>query len=268
MPRTLFHSLKTYWLWCGVAALGGVIFLASPGGFGMKAHSLLHGLCAQTPTHTFSLDGQALPFDGRMTGIYGGTLITFVYLLARRRILFYGNPPKLIVGVLTGLVGMMAIDGFNSLFTDLGIWHPYEPRNLYRLITGFGTGMALAVILCWLLASSMWNLSSAKPGISSIRDLGWMALLGVPYGLAVYSGWGGFYLPIAGLLVASAWLTLTVLMLVVVLLLFRIDERVRTVPQLHVPGAVAAGLALILMLALAGGRFWLERTFGITVDAM
>lgn len=268
MSHSLFSALKTYWLWCGIAALGAIVFLAMPGGYGSKAHSVLHGLCAQTPSHTFLLGGQRLPFDGRMTGIYGGTIITFGYLVVRKRVLYFGNPPWKVVALLVAFVGLMAVDGFNSLFHDLGIWHPYEPRNLYRLITGYATGISLAVTLTWLLASSMWNLSSPKPGVRSVRDLGWIALLGIPYGMAVLSGWGGFYLPVSGLLLASAWLTLTVLMLVVVLLVFRIDERVRSVPQLHVPGAAAAGLALVLMLALAGGRFWLERTFGISVDLL
>ena len=58
-------------------------------------------------------------------------------------------------------------------------------------------------------------------------------------------------------------MTLTVLMLVVVLLLFKVDERVRRMEDLHVPGAVAAALGLAVMLALAGGRFWLERVIGI-----
>lgn len=268
MPRALLGTLKTYWLWCGVFSLGIGLFLASPGGYDAKAHSVLHGLCAQTPGHTFLLGGQSLPFDGRMTGIYGGTLATFLYLGVRRRILFYGNPSTNIIVVLAGLVGLMALDGFNSLFADLGVWHPYEPRNLLRLITGFGAGMALAVTLSWLLASSMWNLSSPQAGLSKAQGLGGMALIGVPYGLAVCSGWGWLFAPISALLLASAWLTLTVLMLVVVLLFFRIDERVREVPQLHVPAAVAAGMALVMMLSLAAGRFWLERTFGIPLNAM
>lgn len=268
MPRALVGMLKTYWLWCGMVSFGIILFLASPGGYGAKAHTVLHGLCAQTPAHTFMLGGQSLPFDGRMTGIYGGTLAGFLYLALRRRILFYGNPSAIVISFLAGFVGLMALDGFNSLFADLGIWHPYEPRNLYRLVTGFGTGIALAVTLSWLLASSMWNLSSPKPGLSTMRDLGGMVLIGVPYGLAIYSGSGWLFAPISALLLTSAWLTLTVLMLVVVLLLFRIDERVRDVPQLHVPGALAAAMALVVILSLAAGRFWLERTFGIPMNSL
>ncbi|HEU0164091.1 MAG TPA: DUF2085 domain-containing protein [Thermomicrobiales bacterium] len=266
MSRPVIQTIRTYWLWCAIVAAAVVVFLASPGATGNKAHSVLHGLCAQTPSHTFTFGGQPLPFDGRMTGIYGGSILTFAWLWIRGRVLFYGNPPKRVIAVLTLFVIALAVDGFNSLFHDLGIWYPYEPQNIYRLITGFGTGMSLSIILSWLLASSMWNLSRPTTGIRSLRDVGAIALLAIPYGAAVLSGWSWLYLPLTALLLGSAWLTLSILMLVVVLLLFRIDEKVRAVPQLHLPGAAASILGLVIMLTLAGGRFWLEHTFGITVD--
>ena len=258
--------IRAFWLWTAIA-LGGVLtFLAVPGAYGVKAHAVLHGLCAQTPSHTFMFGGNALPFDARMTGIYGGALVTFTWLASLRRVHFYGNPPRRVVALLALCVVAMGLDGTNSLLKDLGLWHPYPPANILRLVTGFGTGVALAVILTWLLASSMWNLASAKPVVRSFGDLRGVAFGGVLFGIAVLSGAGWLYLPLSVLLMVSAWLTLTVLMLVVVLLLFRIDERVRTLEDLHIPGAAAAILGLAVMLVLAGGRFWLERVAGIPLS--
>ncbi|MGC4191883.1 MAG: DUF2085 domain-containing protein [Thermomicrobiales bacterium] len=263
---SICSRIRTYWLWMAIALTGAVAFLAFPGAYGAKAHSVLHGLCAQTPSHTFTFAGNALPFDGRMTGIYGGTIVTFAWLAIDRRLRFYGNPPRRIIVFLVACVVAMGLDGFNSLLRDLGLWHPYPPTNVMRLVSGFGTGVALAVILTWLLASSMWNFSSPKPTVRSFGDLRGVAFGGLAFGAAVLSGWGPFFMPIAALLMASAWMTLTVLMLVIVLLLFRIDERVRRLEDLHVPGAVAAALGLAVMLALAGGRFWLERVAGIPLS--
>lgn len=255
--------LRTYWLWPTVGLAGVIAFLAFPGAWGAKAHSVLHGLCAQTPSHTFTFDGQPLPFDGRMTGIYGGALVTFAWLAIAGRLRFYGDPPRRVVAVLAACVVAMGVDGVNSLLKDLRLWHPYPPENVIRLVTGFGTGVALAVILAWLLASSMWNVARPKPVLRSFGDLRGVAFGGLIFGTAVLSGWGPLFVPLSGVLMASAWLTLSVLMLVVVLLLFRLDERVRQVEDLHIPGAVAAGLGLVAMLALAGGRLWLERVLGI-----
>ncbi|MGB3330912.1 MAG: DUF2085 domain-containing protein [Thermomicrobiales bacterium] len=259
-------QIKSYWLWLAIALAGLAGFLMVPGAYSTKAHSVLHGLCAQTPSHTFTFDGQALPFDARMTGIYGGTIVTFACLALGHRLRFYGNPPRRIIALLAGFVVAMGADGFNSLLKDLGLWHPYPPENVLRLVTGFGTGIALAVILTWLLASSMWNFSSPKPTVRSIGDLRGALLGGAVFGIAVLSGAGWLYTPVAALLMVSAWLTLTVLMLVVVLLLFKVDERVRTMQDLHVPGAIAAVLGLVVMLALAGGRYWLERVVGIPLS--
>ncbi|MGC4106088.1 MAG: DUF2085 domain-containing protein [Thermomicrobiales bacterium] len=260
---TPLTSPLQYWLWTLIVLAGAAIFLAFPGAWGTKAQSVLHGLCAQTPTHTFTFAGNALPFDGRMTGIYGGTIITFAWLALSRRLRYYGNPPKRVIAFLAGCVVAMGVDGLNSLLKDLGLWHPYPPENVLRLVTGFGTGVALAVILTWLLASSMWNFARNKPVVRSFGDLRGVAFGGMIFGTLVLSGWGPLFVPLSALLMASAWLTLTVLMLVVVLLGLKIDERVSRMEDLHVPGAVAAILGLLAMLALAGGRFWLERVVGI-----
>ncbi|MGN6485325.1 MAG: DUF2085 domain-containing protein [Thermomicrobiales bacterium] len=260
--------IRTYWLWAVIVGAGAIAFLAFPGAWGVKAHSVLHGLCAQTPSHTFTFGGNALPFDGRMTGIYGGTIVTFAWLAITRRLRYYGNPPRRVFVVLAAGVVAMGVDGVNSLLKDLGLWHPYPPENPLRLITGFGTGVALAVILVWLLASSMWNFSNSKPVVRSFDDLRGVAFGGMIFGVVILSGWSPLFVPLSALLMASAWLTLSVLMLVVVLLGLRIDERIRRMEDLHVPGAVAAALGLLLMLALAGGRFWLERVIGVPLSPL
>jgi uncharacterized membrane protein len=263
MPHSLARSVRTFWLWYVILVAGMLAFLLAPGGFAEKSRTVLHGLCAQTPTHSFTFGGDLLPFDGRMTGIYGGSLVTLVSLLARGRLLRWGNPPLKISLTLSAFVAVMAVDGFNSLFLDLGLWHPYKPRNELRLLTGFGTGIALATVLAWLLASSVYRLGSQDAGVSSYRDLGWLWLAFVPYAALVLSGASWLYVPLSALLMLSAWITMAMLALVVVVLAFRMDARVDRPTRLHLPGAVAAIVGLALMLGLASGRMWLESTFGI-----
>jgi uncharacterized membrane protein len=257
-------TLTRYWLWAAVALVAGIVFWASPGDYGGTAHAVLHGLCAQTPSHTLRFGDRMLPFDARMTGIYGGLLVTFLVILMSGRLLSYGNPPRPVVTLLGGLVALMATDGFNSLLTDLGIWHPYEPSNALRVATGYGAGIALAVALCWLLSSSLWNLASPAVAVRRIQDLSGTALGLIGYGLILAWRPEWLHLPVAILLVASAWLTVSLLMLVIVLLGLRFEASIRTAEQLHVPVAMAALLAISVMLGLAGARFWLERTLGIT----
>jgi len=263
MSLRIFQSVRRFWLWYLVGLLGLSFFLLMPGGFAQKSRTVLHGLCAQTPSHSFTFDGRMLPFDGRMTGIYGGVLASMIYLIARGRVMRWGAPPLRIILVLVLFVAAMGADGFNSLFTDLGIWHPWTPRNEWRLLTGYLTGIAIAVTLAWLLGSAAFRAGKREPGVASFRDIGWMLLPLAPYAFAVLSGAGWLYVPLSLMLVGSAWLTMSMLALAVVILAFRLDDRLVRIEGLHMPGVAAAALGLVVMLALAFGRVWLESAMGI-----
>lgn len=256
--------LRLYWLWPAVVAVCAVAFFSIPGEYNETAHSILHGLCAQTPSHTLKFGGEALPFDSRMTGIYGGFLLTVGQIAGRSRLFWYGNPPMQVMILLGALVGSMAIDGLNSLLADLGMWHPYAPHNAFRIVTGYGAGVALAVVLCWLVASSVWRVSVSRPAVGRLRDLlpPVIGIVGFAVVLLARPGW--LHFPVSMLLVISAWVTVTMLVLVIALLTLRLDSKIRTIRQLHLPVAISALLAISVMVALAGGRYWLERTFGIT----
>lgn len=263
MSTAIFHSIQRYWLWYTIVLGTLAILVLIPVGFSEKSRTLLHGLCAQTPTHSFTFGGTLLPFDSRMTGIYGGTLVTLVYMAWRRRFFGWGLSPRRVTVLLVLFVLAMAADGFNSLFTDLGIPHPWPPRNELRLLTGYLSGISLAAALSWLLGSALYRLGTREAGIQSLKDVLFILLPLVPFaGLLLY-GAGWLYLPLALMLVVSAWLTMSVLGLAIIVLAFRLDDRIGRLQGLHLPGAVAALLGMAIMLALAFGRIWLEHSLGI-----
>lgn len=234
-----------------------------PGGFAEKSKLLLHGLCAQTPGHTFSLGGQPLPFDARMTGIYTGVLGTLGYLAARRKLLAQKVPAPAILAVLALFVIAMAADGFNSLLTDLNVWHPWVTTNTTRVVTGYLAGVTLSVALVWLLAGTIFQVSDRRRIMDSWRDI--VASV-APLGLVAFILWlqpAWLYVPLSSLLVFSAWIVVGTLALVTILLISRFDERVVKRSQLHIPGAIGLVLGLGVMLLLAFGRQWLESTLGI-----
>lgn len=263
MPGVM-ESIKAYWLWTAIAGLGGLLLFALPGGYDETSRSLLHGLCAQTPSHSYMFGDQRLPFDARMTGIYAGSLAAVVPLLILRRPLVHGDPSRRIVVGIIVLVVAMAVDGFNSLFIDLGLWHPYASRNGLRVVTGFGAGIALGVTLAWLVGASLWRISRSDPVAVGWRPLITPLILVVPYLIVLESGWEPLYAPLVVLLVGSAWLTVSLLALVLVLLAFRLDERIGDLRALHVPVAISALVGLTVMIGLASFRFWIEHQFGIS----
>jgi uncharacterized membrane protein len=246
---------------CLVAVAG---FIALPGALDEKTHQALHGLCAQRPSHSYWLGDARLPFDARMTGIYGGGVLSLAVLAARGRLHAIARPRWPVIGLLATFVAAMAVDGTNSLLLDMGTWHPYEPRNEIRLITGSLTGVSLAATLCFLISATFWRTGRRDLAIvESVREIAALVALTVPFGILVALGPGWLYAPIALFLLGSAVVVVGVLAMVMSTIATRRDGSYRSVQELGVPAAVAVVLAVVAMAAIAGGRFWLENTFGV-----
>lgn len=256
-------SIRQFWLWPCILLLGIVALVLVPGGFAEKSRIVLHGLCAQTPGHTYEFGGMRLPFDARMTGIYSGAIMALTYLAVRGRLLAGELPKPRYLVLLASFALLMAADGFNSLFTDIGWWHPWESTNVFRVITGYGMGVAMAVALVWLLAGTVFQIARRETTVRSVGDLGW-CVAPLPLLLVVLNlDWPWLHPLFATFLMLSAWVVLGMLALVTVLLATKVDERIVRVRQLHVPGTIGLVVGLGIMLALAFGRSWLERTLGI-----
>lgn len=256
-------SIRTFWLWPTIM-VGGLLMLALlPGGFAEKSKLLLHGLCAQTPGHTFSIGGQPLPFDARMTGIYTGVLGAASYLAIRRRLLAQNLPSYAILTVLVLFVIAMGLDGFNSLLTDLAFWHPWTTTNGTRIVTGYLAGVTLVVALVWLVSGTVFQVSDRRPAMDSWIDIVGSIVPMLLVGIVLWTAPAWLYVPVSTLLMFSAWGVLGTLALVTLLLVTRFDERIVRRAQLHLPGAIGLVLGLGVMLLLAFGRQWLERSLGI-----
>ncbi|MCA9834788.1 MAG: DUF2085 domain-containing protein [Thermomicrobiales bacterium] len=256
-------TFKRYWLWSVIVLVGMTALLLAPGGFVTNSRLLLHGLCAQTPGHTFTFGGHLLPFDARMTGIYSGAGVTLLYLAMRGRWLCEDKPALPYLLALLVLLASMALDGTNSFLTDIGAWHPWQTTNTSRLVTGYGAGMAIAVVLVWLVAGTVWQLAEPAPAIRSWGDL-MVPLAGLPFiGLVLWWAPAWLYVPVALFLALSAWLVVSIIVLTAVLLVTRKDDAIVARPQMHIPGALAALLGLMVIILLASGRRWLETSLGI-----
>ena len=59
-----------------------VAFLVAPAPLPRKLLLAMGGVCGLRPTHSYFVGGVQLPLEARMTGIYGGFLLTFVVPLA------------------------------------------------------------------------------------------------------------------------------------------------------------------------------------------
>jgi uncharacterized membrane protein len=245
--------------------IGGLtlLFFAAPWSWEHKAHAALHGLCAQTPSHTLYLGDRPLPFDSRMTGIYGGFICAIGYLIARGKHRAARLPTFPVMGFLAVMVGALAIDGFNSFLRDISQPYLYEPDNRLRLVTGLGTGVALATVVCYLFAVTLWSKPNTRARVINGRELPLLIVAQLPFALLALSGWGWLSLPMTLLLLLSALAVISSLALVAIVLFRRLDYSFAGASELQQTASLAVMLAVILMASLAGGRFLLEHYTGV-----
>lgn len=201
-----------------LVALPMVLFLWAPWPLETKALAVLHGLGAQRPSRSLWFGRDRLPLGARMTGVYGGELVTQLYLLARGRLRAVRLPSLAIVAALGVFVALMAVDGLNSLAQDLGRPTAYPPSNALRLATGGLAGTTLGVALWLLLGRAIWApaLRRRTPVLHGWWDL--LSLLGAVAALCLVAGcgWSPLFAPLAVLQVVEALLALGLVCLAVI----------------------------------------------------
>jgi len=260
--RAGWHPPRISWASAGAATIVLLVaaFFVAPWSLQGKSLALLHGLCAQQPTHSLYFGQTRLPFDARMTGIYGGFACSVAWFGARGRWRYGGVPPVgIVVALLIGVVALAA-DGFNSFLLDARQPHLYTPHNALRLTTGLLTGTTLAVFI-WMLVMQTGFAATARvrrPALASGRELGGLLTVEALFGALVLTRWAPLCAPLTLLMIGSAIVVLSGLTLAFVLLLTRRDCTAASARQLAGPATAAVLLALGLLCLTAGSRFLLE----------
>ncbi|HEX8981773.1 MAG TPA: DUF2085 domain-containing protein [Ktedonobacterales bacterium] len=191
-PTWLLIALGALYL----VALAALIFLPN-GTLIDRLRALDGGICAQAPSHSFFPAGQQLPLCARNTGIYLGFSLGFFTLLGSGRLLS-SRLPRLPVAIsLLACVGLMGIDGVNSLLNDLGAPHLYHPQNPLRLITGLGAGVAMVAFIMPVTNGLLWRWEDTRPSFKSFGQLVVVAPLLLVAFLAVSSQVAWLLYPIA-----------------------------------------------------------------------
>ena len=150
----------------------------------LAADGLLHSadmagstVCHRLPTHSFTINGRALPLCARCSGIYLGIMILFIFALVFRRERHASFPSRTALVGWVGLVAIMGLDGLNSLLHSINAIHLYEPQNWLRLATGMGAGLAIGYIAIILVAQTSWRHPIPQTPIANSRELA--VILGV-----------------------------------------------------------------------------------------
>jgi uncharacterized membrane protein len=246
-----------------VMGLLGIMLFAPGASVLSRLQWLDSGICAQLASHSFYPGGGRLPLCGRNTGIYSGFLITLVTLHLRGRGRAQRLPHWTLIAVLVTAIAAMAVDGFNSLLTDLGQQHLYQPGNLLRLATGLGAGFALALLVTPMLNRLLWCGYDEQRSIASFASLvGYLPALVICF-VVVSSQAAWTLYPIAFLSTTGMVTALSSLNSIVIVALSKRDETFVTYRELLPFFALALLCAVIELLFLAQGRVALQHLLGI-----
>ncbi len=225
------------------------------------ADRIAYTVCHRIPSHSFAIFGRTLPLCARCSGIYLGIVWGFAYLAINARLRHANFPRRNQLIFLIALVAIMGIDGFNSLFHDMGRGELYPPQNWLRLITGMGTGLSIALIVAPTFAQTAWREPIWQPPIATRRDalilaIGAAAIVGL-----LLSGIAAIVYVLALLSAFGVVLILTFLYGVLVLLMTRRDNQAATPLMLVIPLTGGLILATAQILAIMFFRYNLTGTW-------
>jgi uncharacterized membrane protein len=252
------RDLPWRYAFIGLAATLLLGLLAWPGApLEWKMYAVVHGVCAQA--HTVDMAGLRLPLCARNTGIYGGFLVTTLYLLALGRARAAKLPPWPITIALIVFVAIMAVDGFNSMLVDMFLPHLYTPQNELRTLTGIGMGVAIAVLMFLIMNVSLrQNADHEQRIMKNWLELGGALLVNLVVLAALYGNVALMFWPIA----VVSWLGITGVLYAINVLLAALfmgyEGKVTRALQLVRPATVALVFTLAELGALSAARFWLE----------
>lgn len=222
-----------------------------------KMYAVVHGICAQQ--HNIFFGNMQFPICARNSGIYSSFLITTVYLWAIGRGRAGRIPPWSISAILLAFVAIMAVDGFNSLFIDLGLPYFYMPRNSLRTLTGMGMGVGIAVMLLLILNTTLRkNVDDQQPVLKNLVELGGVLLINFLVLVALYGNLELLFWPLAFISFVGIVGVLYLVNVLLVSLFMGYEGTVTNPIQLARPATVALVPTLVILAILSVLRFWLE----------
>lgn len=190
-----------------------------------------------------------LPLEARDLGMYGGFLMTWVYIIALGRGRAKGMPlfPMLLYLVL--FVFIMGADGVNAFLYDLhqnapAIPYLYEPRLELRSATGLLCGIAFGGIMTPVVNYSLWRGDDTRPVLGTWKHL--LGALGIATVLFLmnYSEIGLFLWPLSILASGATIILIGMINMVFVLSLAGKEGSAATWRDALNPFAVGVVLAI------------------------
>lgn len=218
--------------------------------------AIAFGICPQRPSHTLFFDGQPMPIEARMAGMFAGFLIGILYFIVIGRARAWRMPGNAMTILLVSFIMLLGTDGLNALLYDLRLPHLYPPNLPLRLGTGLLTGFAFAAFILPAFNSTLWRTGQNISPVTGVWDLLGGLTAEAVYFLAALSGWSAAFYPVSILAVLPVPLLLGATGAIVAAMVLRRANRAEKVAD-ALP-VILMGLALaVAALSLMGGARYL-----------
>jgi uncharacterized membrane protein len=222
-----------------------------------KMAFVLQGMCSQE--HVITLGGIKFPICARCSGIYISTIVSLVFLWARGRLHAGRIPPWPITSILLLFGFVMAVDGFNSMAEGMGYTPLYQSINQFRVITGLGFGVGMAVLIILMINMSLrQNVDDEMPIIGTWRELGAILAFDALIWAAIYGNASFLAWPLAILSFLGMVGVIFVVNLLLVSLVMGYDQTITTLTQLARPATIAIIPTILMIGGMALFRIWIE----------
>jgi uncharacterized membrane protein len=235
--------------------------LYSPPGILGKADALGYAVCHRISERSFHIIERPMPLCARCSGMYLGALVALIFqgIVSWRRA---SSPPWKLIPLFAVLFLAFALDGVNSFFYLLGYeLLGYEPDNLYRLITGTGMGIVIAVAIFPAFNQTVWVDAEMKPAVGTLAEFGSLLLLGAVVVLLVLTESPVILYPLALASALTVLLLLTMIYSIVWVVLLGKENRYQSFRQMIVPMVLGFTTALLQIFVFNLVRFALTGTW-------
>jgi uncharacterized membrane protein len=259
--KHIFAGLQ--WKHLLIPAACGIFFAwlwFTPPGLLGKADAVGYAVCHRISTHSLFFGDRQMPLCARCSGMYLGAILCLLFQTAQGR---RGSLPSKGAFALFALAVLaFGLDGVNS-YLHFFPQAPslYQPQNWLRFITGAGMGITIIAFLLPIFHQTFWTTWDTRPALGNWKQmLGLIILTGGLAGL-VLSGNPLILFPLALLSSAGVLMILTMVYSMVLLMLFKSENRFERLSQIWLPVLAGLTLAMIQIGAMDLGRFLLTGTW-------
>jgi uncharacterized membrane protein len=226
--KVIFGVQIQYWQVFVILAFGLTItawLLNTPSGLLGKADAIGYAVCHRIDLRSFHMGDRQVPLCARCSGMYLGAMMGLIYqgFIGRRRT---GIPNWKIIVPVSIFVLSFIVDGLNSFLSFFpGAPGLYEPNNTFRLLTGTGMGLAIAVVLYPAFNATVWRMIDPRPALYNLSSFVILVMLVLSLNLLILLNNPLILYPLSIISAAGVVVLLTMVYTMILLMVFKAENR-------------------------------------------